>query len=289
MNITEQYRLMPGGRAKGLAKSLRGAKRRGNPAQRHGDLTNIRLPVGLLRCARKDHAVAFGFLIMLALLAMGASPGPAAAGTTLYEYYTNVSREELAAGTKDMGRELRTMFDQQSVAARQEDIDFAEYVANLKKIIYYGGKLATYGDYEEDLSFARAKEIFKGLPEEKEATDNNKRKTFVQTKYTAMKGNVEEEIATYHGMILLALDVCQSTMAHDVSDLRNNDKFQDAIAELANGKEYLHFQRVKTGLQKMWPELVARIEQQLDYWPVNQAPAADDPILDPLVVGAIQQ
>ena len=36
-----------------------------------------------------------------------------------------------------MGRELKPLFGQVSISSRQQKIDFAEYYANLKKLVLY--------------------------------------------------------------------------------------------------------------------------------------------------------
>ena len=229
--------------------------------------------------------------IRLAGLALAASclVAPAAWADSLYEFYSTTSAETLKQETREMSNQLRSSFDQQVIAARQQDIDFAEYYSNLQKLIFYGAKLATYAEFERDLSFARDNEIFKGLPEESVGDRNGAvsgKREFAQTKYEKMKADVAEEIMTYEDMLQLSLDSCQSTMGNNFHDLAANVTYQGRVRSLVRGKEYLKYQENRERLASRWGDLALAIDQQFSYW-LDQPLSPEAPILDPVIVGAI--
>jgi len=212
------------------------------------------------------------------------------ASETTYEFYSNADQQTLDIETREMGNQLRTMFNQQDVAGRQRDIDFAEYFANLRKLVFYSNKLATYSDYERDLVFARDNEIFKGLPQEPDQDDGAdtpmNRKEFTETKYERMKKNVQEEIATYQDLIQLSLDSCQSIIANDLTGIMIYPGYQVRVKRFMEGKDFRLYTDRKDIMTQAWPEFVAQIDTQFSYW--QEKPAGpDDPIIDPTITGAL--
>jgi hypothetical protein len=224
-------------------------------------------------------------VLLVAFLVMRAQ-----ASETSYEFYSNADQETLNLETKEMGGQLRQMFNQQDVASKQRNIDFAEYFSNLRKLVFYSNKLSTYSDYERNLTFARDKEIFKGLPEEPEqknySTVSFDRKEFTDTKYDRMKKNVQEEIATYQDLIMLSLDGCQSIIANDLTGIMLFPGYQTRVERFMNNKDYKLYGERKNMLNQTWPELVTQIDTQFSYWQ-DKPPALDDPIIDPTITGAL--
>jgi hypothetical protein len=214
----------------------------------------------------------------------------AQASESQYEFYSNADQETLNNETREMGVQLREMFNQQDVASKQRNIDFAEYFSNMRKLVFYSNKLSTYSDYEQNLTFARDKEIFKGLPEEVEqrnnATVSFDRKEFTDTKYDRMKRNVQEEVATYQDLILLSLDSCQSIIANDLTGIMVYEGYQTRVKRFMKSKEYALYDERKDMMIQTWPELVTQIDTQFSYWQAKQ-PALDDPIIDPSITGAL--
>lgn len=213
-----------------------------------------------------------------------------AAAESLYEYYTSASTKELNSETTEMGRELKPLFSQASISARQQKIDFAEYFANLKKLVLYAGKLATYSEYEKDLRFARDNEVFRGLSEsstrQNSTVGNVDRKMFVEKKYGQMKKNVGEETDTYVDLIRLSLDACETSSGNDLSGFLDNRAYRDQVAVFKGSKTFRAYASKKGRFSQAWPGLASRISRQFSLWdpaPVSQ----DDPILSRKITGAI--
>lgn len=236
---------------------------------------------------KKIKAVASG-IFMAGVLAL--STAQWAEADSLYEYYTSASTEDLNSETAEMGRELKPLFGQAGISSRQQKIDFAEYYANLKKLVLYAGRLATYSEYEKDLQFARDNEVFKGLPEEstrqEDPSSQVDRKAFVEKKYGQMKKNVADEIDTYVDLIQLSLDACETLSRNDLSGFLDNRAYQDQVADFKRSKEFGVYVSKKVRFSQAWPGLAGRIARQFALW--DPAPSSpDDPILNRKITGAI--
>jgi len=227
-------------------------------------------------------------MVIAGILLMGVSIS--AAGDSTFEFYAKTSSETLSSETGDMGTKLRKVFSQQAIKTQQQKIDFAEYFSHLKKTVLYATKLATYSEYENDLRFAKDKEIFKGLPEETSSARKNgppvDRKEFVRNKYDRMKKNIGEEIETYDDLILLSLDTCETLIENDLSGILDDSANQEKIAAYIRSESYKKYMAKKKRFRQGWPELGNRISSQLANWG-PKPPSMEDPILDPRIVGAI--
>ena len=209
---------------------------------------------------------------------------------SLYEYYTGASTETLKAESQKMGKQLSSTFTQKGISARQQKIDFADYYANLKKMVLYAGKLATYSEYGKDLRFARDNEVFKGLPKEtgtaSKSGQQSDRKDFVNMKYGEMKKNVEEEIETYVDLIKLSLDACETLTHNDLSGFAENKKHLDRIMKFKRSKGFRNYDEKRERLAVKWPGLAARITNQLSLWGLKPL-SPDDPLINPKIAGAL--
>ena len=216
--------------------------------------------------------------------------GQWAAAGSLYEYYTSAATETLKTETKGMGKELSATFNQKGISSRQQKIDFADYYSNLKKLVLYSSKLATYSEYGKDLRFARDNEVFKGLPTETKAPGKNEpqldRKDFVNRKYGEMKKNVEEEIETYVDLIKLSLDACETLTQNDLSGFAESKKHRARVVSFKRGKEFRYYLEKRGRLAERWPTLAARISNQLSLWDPRPA-SPDDPLINVKIAGAI--
>jgi len=216
--------------------------------------------------------------------------GQWAAAGSLYEYYTSASTETLKTETKGMGKELSAVFSQKGISSRQQKIDFADYYSNLKKLVLYSSKLATYSEYGKDLRFARDNEVFKGLPTETKIPEKNEpqldRKDFVNKKYGEMKKNVEEEIETYVDLIKLSLDACETLTQNDLSGFAESKKYRNRVVSFKRGKEFRNYLEKRGRLAERWPSLEARISNQLSLWDPRPA-SPDDPLINVKIAGAI--
>ena len=210
-----------------------------------------------------------------------------ASADSLYEYYSNTSTDSLKQQTAQMGKQLRAVFNHSTVAANQQKIDFAEYTANLKKAVRYATRLATYSDYETDLRFARDNEIFKGLPEDTpKSAKKPDRKGFVNSKYTRMKKNIQEEIETYDDLIRLSLDACETITQNDLSGVLDNASNRGRIERFTQSKGYREYVSKQARFKETWPQLAMRISAQISLWQ-QPPPSPNDPILDAHILGAI--
>lgn len=213
-----------------------------------------------------------------------------AGAESLYDQYLNTPKETLDAETTEMGKGLRKVFNEKSVEKYQQKIDFADYYSNFKKLILYGAKLANYDDYEENLTFAKDKEIFKGLATtEKEAAAGNdyERKAFVNEKFDQMQGNIQDEIDTYLDLILISLDACEIMSQNDLSGFTGSDKNQKTIRRYMDESEiYSKFNERFERLSNSWPGIAGRISKQAKLWQEG-VPSGSDPIIDRTITEAI--
>jgi hypothetical protein len=217
--------------------------------------------------------------------------GQPVAADSLYEYYTSASHGELKTETREMGKQLSGVFNQKEISARQRQIDFGEYYANLRKLVFFSAKLTTYSEYETDLQFAKDNEVFKGLPEEPHDSSNEDRyqdrKDFVEKKYVRMKINIQEEIDTYLDLIQISLDACETLSANDLSGFIDDPECRNKMQHFIEGKEFKSYYRDNhSRLTQRWPELADRISLQLALWQPRPL-SPDDPLLDPKITGAI--
>jgi hypothetical protein len=213
-----------------------------------------------------------------------------AAAQSLYEQYLNTPKETLESETDEMGKNLKQVFNEGGIERQQQKIDFADYFSNFKKLVLYGAKLANYAEYEENLTFAKDKEIFKGLPEAEGETNTQgtyDQKAFVNEKYEKMKGNITEEIDTYVDLIKISLDACEIMSRNDLSGFMENANNQRSIRRYLDESEAYHaFAERQERLNKGWPNLARRISDQVRLWQEAQ-PSPEDPIIDPAITEAI--
>ncbi len=209
---------------------------------------------------------------------------------TLYEKYTQSSKEDLEPETRDMGKQLTRTFNAASINKKRQEIEFAKYFSNLKKLVLYGTKLAAYGEYEKDLHYARDNDIFKGLAEEpsgeQSVASDLDRRQFVDDKFKSMKKNVEEEIDTYVDLIMVSLDVCEYLTQYDLSELLSNPEYSERIQRYGRSEEFANFEAKKRRLSAGWPDLERRISAQFSIWGAKAA-SPDDPLISPGVTGAL--
>jgi hypothetical protein len=215
---------------------------------------------------------------------------PMVMAETLYEKYTQASRSDLEAETRQMGNQLKNEFNANSINLKRQQIDFSKYFSNMKKLVTYGTKLATYSEYRKDLEFARDNEMFKGLPEEKpdsrETVGYENDKELVEKKFERMTKNVQEEINTYTDLINLSLDVCENLTEYDLSDMLSNREYADKIRTYTRSEEYRAYMGKRERLAQGWPKLESEISAQFMLWEPKPA-SPDDPVIDPRVTGAL--
>ena len=222
-------------------------------------------------------------LVLVGLLATGAI-----AGESTYEFYVNAGSGQLDGEVREMGRTLRSVFDERAVTGRQRQIDFAEYYSHLTKALLYGTKLATYGEYGKDLQFARDNEVFRALPEDRPdpAAAEADRKAFIREKYDRMRTNVEEEIGTYMDLLQISLDACENLSESDLSGFLADDQNRMTVHKLQRSEEYTTFTARSSKLGARWPELARRIVRQFALWEKSVA-APGAPLIDRRITGVI--
>lgn len=213
-----------------------------------------------------------------------------AAGTcfsqSLFEEYTNRSQEDLAAETRTLSVKIRDTFSQGAMDRAQQKIDYHDYLANLKNILLYAGKLATYAEYEKDLKFARDNELFKGLPDEREETAGVSA-DFVKKKYEKMAENVGDEIDTYRDLILMGLDTCESLVNNDLSGFTRSRGTAGGLRRfIATNPACKKYMTLQDRLSGAWPDLGSRISRQLSLW-AEKGSAPEDPLIDPVLTKAL--
>lgn len=228
--------------------------------------------------------------LLLAIVVMAVFLVTPAGAESLYDQYLNMPKETMDAETAEMGKNLRKVFNEQSVEEYQQKIDFADYYANFKKLVLYGAKLANYNNYEENLTFAKDKEIFKGLSDsgDEAGSDNGyERKAFVNEKFDQMKGNIQDEIDTYLDLILISLDACEIMSRNDLSGFTESDRNRETINRyMVESEAYSKFSDRYDRLNDGWPEIAGRISKQVKLWQ-EAAPSGSDPIIDPKITEAI--
>ncbi len=209
---------------------------------------------------------------------------------SLFKEYTEKSKQELVDETEIMSKEIKNKFDQRSIETSQQKIDYYDYFSNLKKLILYGAKLATYAEYDQDLKFAKDNELFKGLPKDKNEKTEEKAKStsrFVNAKYKKMQINVKDEIQTYEDLILMSLDSCELLSSNDLSGFVSSQSARLKIQlYLESSKDYQLYLEKKERLAKTWPMLESRIKQQASLWS-KKGMNPEDPIINQEITKAI--
>ncbi|MDA3789747.1 MAG: hypothetical protein PF503_14785 [Desulfobacula sp.] len=205
---------------------------------------------------------------------------------SLFKEYTEKSRQELMDETQAMSKEIKDKFNQKSMENAQQKIDYYDYFSNLKKLVLYGGKLATYAEYDLDLKFAKDNELFKGLPDDQEEKAEFTTR-FVNEKYKKMQQNVKDEIETYEDLLLISLDSCELLSSNDLSGFVSSQTPRQRIQlYFENSKEYSLYIEKKEKLAKTWPMLESRIKKQILLWN-EKGMDPEDPIIDPEITEAI--
>ena len=209
---------------------------------------------------------------------------------SLFKEYTEKSRQELMDETEVMSREIKDKFNQRSIETAQQKIDYYDYFSNLKKLVLYGAKLATYAEYDQDLEFAKDNELFKGLPENQNETMEEKAKftsRFINAKYKKMQFNVKDEIQTYEDLIMISLDSCELLSSNDLSGFVSSKNAKQRIQfYFENSKGYKLYREKEVRLAKTWPMLESRIKQQMSLWS-EKGMNPEDHIIDPEITKAI--
>ena len=208
-------------------------------------------------------------------------------GQSLFKDYTEKSQQDLIEETDKMSAQIVTKFNQQSMEITQKKIYFYDYFSNLKKLVLYGAKLATYAEYEQDLKFAKQNELFKGLPEKEIKGDNANRSRFANEKYKMMRTNIKDEIDTYKDLIQSSLDSCEHLSLYDLTESSMPEKDKDRIQYYFETSEtFKNYLEKRGGLEKTWPLIGAGIKRQVNMW---QEKGLDpkDPIIDIKITEAI--
>ncbi len=205
---------------------------------------------------------------------------------SLFKAYTEKSKQELMDETDAMSKEIKDRFNQKSLETAQQKIDYYDYFSNLKKLVLYGGKLATYAEYDQDLKFAKDNELFKGLPE-----DQNEKAgltaRFVNEKYTRMQHNVKDEIQTYEDLIRISLDSCELLSSNDLSGFVSaGDSRQRIQFYFENSKDFKRYLEKRDRLARTWPGIELRIKKQISLWD-EKGMDPEDPIIDRKITEAV--
>jgi hypothetical protein len=226
-------------------------------------------------------------MIFLALLFLVST----ARAESLFEIYSQKSKTDLATETRQMGRSLQQTFNATDISQRQMQIDFSEYRSNFKKALHYATRLASYSEYEQDLEFARDKEIFQGLPETQDATAENNgqrdKQTFMRKKYDRMQQNVGEEVGTYVDLLHLSLDACEALIRNDLGGFVADDQIRESMRDFVQGDAAREYAVRQNQLAGRWPQIAVRIEGQLRLWG-DAVAGPNDPIINPQIVQALQ-
>ncbi len=229
-----------------------------------------------------------GMAIAVLILALATAPAWA---ESLFETYTQMTRADLAAETGAMGKSLQQTFREEDISRKQMQIDFSEYRSNLKKALHYAARLASYDTYEQDLAFARDKEIFQGLPETAQEAGSEDavrdKQDFMTRKYDRMRQNVDEEVNTYVDLLLLSLDACETLTRHDLSGFMAARSSREVMREFLRDDAARAYGDRRAKLAGRWSGIAGRIDAQLLLWG-EPAAGPDDPIINPQIVKALQ-
>ncbi len=209
---------------------------------------------------------------------------------SLYEYYLSATPATLQQETSAMGQKLGKTFDQHDIETKQQSIDFAEYYSNLQKMILYGTKLGSYGNYKDDLQFARDREVVQSLHDssgqmEDDVKNSRNTRRFADSKFARLETNVEEEIDTYVDMIKLSLDGCETLITNDLTGFTASSSNHDRIRDYLHTDTFQAYTDVASQLQASWPDLGRRINNQVQLWQM-QAGSSGTPLVDPNITGA---
>ena len=208
-------------------------------------------------------------------------------GQSLFEDYTEKSQQDLVEETDEMSAQIVTKFNLQSMEITRKKIYFYDYFSNLKKLVLYGAKLATYAEYEQDLTFAKQNELFKGLPEKEIQGDNANRERFANEKYKMMLTNIKDEIDTYKDLIQSSLDSCEHLSLYDFTESSMQEKDKDRIQYYFETSEtFKNYLEKRDKLAKAWPLIGAGIKRQINMWK-EKGLEPEDPIIDKKITEAI--
>lgn len=224
-------------------------------------------------------------LICLSSLSLGPSP---AWSDSLYQHYITTDNKQLDAESSRIRRGLRDIFNSNSISEKQQEVDFHQYLSALKKAVFYGTKLASYINYEEDMRFARDHELFQAIPQESTLSPNlkNEKDTYLEHKYRRMNKNIQEEIETYIDEIKLNLDDCESLAGNGLNDFTANNNFRDKMAMYINSAAVQKLNKQRSGIESRWPETATRIFTQLQIW-MPKDDAGDIAIINPNLIQAL--
>ncbi len=206
---------------------------------------------------------------------------------SLFKDYTTTSRQDMVAQTQEMSEKIVKKFNRASIEKNQQKIHFYEYFSNLKKLVLYSSKLATYAQYEDDLKFAKENELFKGLPEKVAEEKKEKRTRFVSEKYKMMKTNIKDEIDTYVDLIRISLDTCEHLAAYDLTPRTMGERNMERIRYYFETSEQFKTYLLKQErLAQTWPDIEAGVQRQLKLWQ-ERGLAPEDPIIDQRITEAV--
>lgn len=210
---------------------------------------------------------------------------------SLYEQYADSRREQLDEQTAAMGRKLEKMFSQASVYQGQQSIQSAEYLANLKRAIFYATHLAVFAGYEHDFQFARDHELFQGLPATPPAGADPQqaaeRSAFAGRKYARLKESAEEEIETYTDLMVQSLEACEEMVGkNNLVALEDNHANRERVGILLKSAVFRDYTAKQADLVRGWPHLASRLRVQLDLWRPRPA-SPNDAVIDRAITGAL--
>jgi hypothetical protein len=226
-------------------------------------------------------------LLFSAVLAVMVGATAAEAADSLYDRYTTASADTFTKETSKMISGLQKTFRQEDIEGKEQQIDLADYAAHLEKAAVYATRLAAYSQKDEDLRFARDRELFQGLPEKSEDPEERRlRKEFVDTKYDRMRQNVEEEIATYSYLVLISIEECEAKMDGDLGSGSGDAFVMKLMQRRLNEKPFQDYAEIKSSLKETWPDLERRISFQIASWS-GAGGSPNSPILSTAITGAL--
>ncbi len=206
---------------------------------------------------------------------------------SLFKDYTTKSRQNLMADTEKMSRQIVEKFDRASIERNQQKIYFYEYFSNLKKMVLYSSKLATYAEYKDDLKFAKENELFRGLPEKAGEKNKEKRTRFITEKYKMMKSNIKDEIDTYVDLIQISLDACEHLSAYNMSPQTMGGRNMTRVRSYFETSAYFKaFIKKRDRLARAWPGIEAGIAKQISLWQ-KRGLGPEDPVIDQKITEAV--